>query len=63
MPGFYADGEYDVAGFIVGVVDQEKVIDGKTIVLFDSAWNRLPTLFGYLSAQLDGLVTGSYEEK
>jgi phosphoribosylformylglycinamidine cyclo-ligase len=32
MPGFYADGEYDVAGFIVGVVDRERVIDGKTIV-------------------------------
>src|SRR5947207_13297483 len=31
MPGFYADGEYDVAGFIVGVVDRAKVIDGKTI--------------------------------
>lgn len=31
MPGFYADGEYDVAGFIVGVVDREKVIDGKEI--------------------------------
>ena len=32
MPGFYGDGEYDVAGFIVGVVDREKVIDGKNIV-------------------------------
>jgi phosphoribosylformylglycinamidine cyclo-ligase len=32
MPGFYADGEYDIAGFIVGVVDREKVIDGKGIV-------------------------------
>lgn len=31
MPGFYADGEYDVAGFIVGVVDRDKVIDGKEI--------------------------------
>jgi phosphoribosylformylglycinamidine cyclo-ligase len=31
MPGFYADGEYDVAGFIVGIVDREKVIDGKRI--------------------------------
>jgi len=31
MPDFYADGEYDVAGFIVGVVDKEKAIDGKTI--------------------------------
>ena len=32
MPGFYADGEYDIAGFIVGVVDRERVIDGKRIV-------------------------------
>src|SRR5712692_8613357 len=31
MPGFYVDGEYDVAGFIVGVVDREKIIDGRTI--------------------------------
>src|SRR6187455_542357 len=31
MPGFYADGEYDVAGFIVGVVDREKILDGKSI--------------------------------
>jgi phosphoribosylformylglycinamidine cyclo-ligase len=36
MPGFYADGEYDVAGFIVGVVDREKIIDGKTIAAGDS---------------------------
>jgi phosphoribosylformylglycinamidine cyclo-ligase len=32
MPGFYGDGEYDVAGFIVGVVPRSKVIDGKAIV-------------------------------
>jgi phosphoribosylformylglycinamidine cyclo-ligase len=31
MPGFYAEGEYDIAGFIVGVVDREKTIDGKRI--------------------------------
>ncbi|MGH9880118.1 MAG: phosphoribosylformylglycinamidine cyclo-ligase, partial [Pyrinomonadaceae bacterium] len=31
MPGFYGAGEYDVAGFIVGVVDKDKVIDGKLI--------------------------------
>jgi phosphoribosylformylglycinamidine cyclo-ligase len=31
MPGFYADGEYDVAGFIVGVVNKSKIIDGKSI--------------------------------
>ncbi len=31
MPGFYADGEYDIAGFIVGVVDRDQVIDGSRI--------------------------------
>ncbi len=31
MPGFYADGEYDIAGFIVGIVDREKIIDGRSI--------------------------------
>ncbi len=36
MPGFYAQGEYDVAGFIVGVVDREKVIDGKRIAAGDT---------------------------
>src|SRR6185369_14643343 len=35
MPGFYKDGEYDIAGFIVGVVDREKIIDGKTIAAGD----------------------------
>jgi phosphoribosylformylglycinamidine cyclo-ligase len=35
MPGFYADGEYDVAGFIVGVVPKAKVIDGSSIVAGD----------------------------
>jgi phosphoribosylformylglycinamidine cyclo-ligase len=31
MPGFYADGEYDVAGFIVGVVERDRVIDGRAV--------------------------------
>ena len=31
MPGFYATGEYDLAGFIVGVVERERIITGKTV--------------------------------
>src|SRR5262245_40690658 len=31
MPGFYADGEYDVAGFIVGIVDRSRILDGRSI--------------------------------
>ena len=31
MPSFYPDGEYDLAGFAVGVVEKSKIVDGKTI--------------------------------
>src|SRR3954466_7623413 len=31
MPGFYQDGEYDVSGTIVGVVEKSKMLDGKSI--------------------------------
>jgi phosphoribosylformylglycinamidine cyclo-ligase len=31
MPGMYPEGEYDLAGFCVGVVEKEKIIDGKSI--------------------------------
>lgn len=37
MPGFYADGEYDMAGFTVGVVERDNIIDGSSI----SVGNRL----------------------
>ena len=50
MPGFYADGEYDIAGFIVGVVERERLIDGRTIVPGD-------VLIGLPSA---GLHTNGY---
>jgi len=50
MPGFYADGEYDIAGTIVGVVEKSKVIDGRSIVPGD-------VLIGLAS---DGLHTNGY---
>lgn len=36
MPGLYNDGEYDIAGFIVGIVDKEKIIDGSRILPGDA---------------------------
>jgi phosphoribosylformylglycinamidine cyclo-ligase len=50
MPEFYADGEYDLAGFIVGVVERTKVVDGRTIAPGD-------VLIGLPSA---GLHTNGY---
>jgi phosphoribosylformylglycinamidine cyclo-ligase len=50
MPGFYADGEYDIAGFIVGIVERSGVIDGRSIVPGD-------VLIGLPSA---GLHTNGY---
>jgi phosphoribosylformylglycinamidine cyclo-ligase len=50
MPGFYADGEYDIAGFIVGVVEKSRVIDGRRVVAGD-------VLIGLPSA---GLHTNGY---
>ncbi|MCS6944141.1 MAG: phosphoribosylformylglycinamidine cyclo-ligase [Sutterellaceae bacterium] len=35
MPGMYADGEYDLAGFAVGVVEKTQIIDGRTIAAGD----------------------------
>lgn len=33
MPGFYSDGEYDMAGFTVGVVEKDQMIDGSSITV------------------------------
>jgi phosphoribosylformylglycinamidine cyclo-ligase len=45
MPGFYREGEYDLSGFAVGVVERSQIIDGSSIKTGDS-------LIGLLSAGL-----------
>jgi phosphoribosylformylglycinamidine cyclo-ligase len=35
MPGMYADGEYDLAGFCVGIVEKDKIIDGRKVQIGD----------------------------
>ena len=50
MPGFYADGEYDCAGFLVGIADRAALLDGSRITPGD-------TLIGLPSA---GLHTNGY---
>ncbi len=50
MPGFYAKGEYDVAGCIVGVVDRNRMIDGSAIKPGD----------GILGLPSNGLHTNGY---
>jgi phosphoribosylformylglycinamidine cyclo-ligase len=35
MPGFYAEGEYDLAGFIIGVVDKSKLVNGRGVAVGD----------------------------
>jgi phosphoribosylformylglycinamidine cyclo-ligase len=36
MPGMYPEGEYDLAGFCVGVVEKERIIDGRSIAPGDA---------------------------
>jgi phosphoribosylformylglycinamidine cyclo-ligase len=50
MPGFYADDEYDLAGFIVGVVERDALVDGSSVRAGD-------VLVGLAS---DGLHTNGY---
>jgi phosphoribosylformylglycinamidine cyclo-ligase len=50
MPGFYADGEYDLAGFIVGAVERQRIVNGMSLVPGD-------VLIGLPSA---GLHTNGY---
>ena len=65
MPGFYADGEYDIAGFAVGIVDKKKIINGSKIKPGDmliglkssgvhsNGYSLVRKLFGEDKAQLE----------
>jgi phosphoribosylformylglycinamidine cyclo-ligase len=68
MPGFYSPGEYDVAGFVVGVVPRARIVDGRTVKAGD-ALIALPSsglhTNGYSLARriafdVLGLTVGSY---
>jgi phosphoribosylformylglycinamidine cyclo-ligase len=50
MPGFYADGEYDLAGFIVGIVERERLVTGSSLVPGD----------GLIGVRSSGLHTNGY---
>jgi phosphoribosylformylglycinamidine cyclo-ligase len=63
MPGFYPDGEYDLAGFIVGAVERERIITGQTVevgdVILGLASNGLHTN-GYALARKLLFEVGKY---
>ncbi|HXF48125.1 MAG TPA: phosphoribosylformylglycinamidine cyclo-ligase [Verrucomicrobiae bacterium] len=63
MPGFYADGEFDLAGFMVGVVEKNKILDGRSItpgdILIGLASSGLHTN-GYSLARKVLLDSGLY---
>ena len=50
MPGLYAGGEYDLAGCIVGIVERDKIVDGKNVTPGDIV----------LGLASDGLHTNGY---
>lgn len=72
MPGFYAPGEYDIAGFAVGVQEKSRIIDGKKIKEGDlligirssgfhsNGYSLLRKIFTDLKMEFDGETIGDY---
>jgi len=71
MPGMYSEGEYDLAGFTVGVVDRENIIDGSTATVGDKIIGLASTglhsngyslarkiLFERMGLRIDSTVSG-----
>lgn len=72
MPGFYSDGEYDIAGFSVGVVEEERIVnssdvkDGDIIIALSSngahsnGFSLLRKLFTDFNAEYEGKSIGEW---
>lgn len=70
MPGFYKEGEYDIAGFSVGIVEKDKIIDGSTIAdgdvligiessgIHSNGYSLVRKLIPDLEVELDGKKMG-----
>jgi len=71
MPGMYSEGEYDLAGFTVGVVDRDNIIDGSTSTVGDKIIGLASTglhsngyslarkiLFERMGLKIDSTVSG-----
>ncbi len=71
MPGMYAAGEYDLAGFAVGVVEKDNIINGSTIEKGDillgiassgphsNGFSLIRKILSQSGVALDGMVAGS----
>lgn len=72
MPGFYAPGEYDIAGFAVGVVEEDKIVngsdikEGNVIIALSSSgahsngFSLIRKLFTDLNEEYEGKTVGEY---
>lgn len=70
MPGFYKDGDYDIAGFAVGVVERDAIVDGSAVKagdkiiglassgLHSNGFSLVRKLFSDLSENIDGQSVG-----
>lgn len=72
MPGFYTSGEYDIAGFAVGVVEENKIVNGSEIKEGDviialsssgahsNGFSLIRKLFTDLNEEYEGKTVGEY---
>lgn len=70
MPGMYSDGDYDLAGFCVGVVEKDDIIDGQSVVAGDAliglpssgphsnGYSLIRKVIEHCGAELDQAVDG-----